>query len=187
MLVAQLNLIRDQAAEAPSLVVLAATNGLHVTRAASAGKPLSVAGIDAQLSGNIDAKQNLALADLRLLDERGLLAVASARIETDVKALWTRPAESVTRLRAAPVVATLVVHGRPLDELPVPLRPTGCSARCTPSSACAARWRSRTFPPKRPSRSSRSATRRKSCRSTSAGRCNTIREPRGSASACRRT
>jgi hypothetical protein len=125
VLVAQLMLMRDTPDDAPSLVVLASTKGLAFTRAVPKGEPLAIRGIDAELSGSVDAKRDFALVDLRFVDEHGILAAASGRADLDVKAFVEQPSELASRLRGVPLVATLVVNDRPFDELPAIVRPSG--------------------------------------------------------------
>jgi translocation and assembly module TamB len=123
--VAQLTLLRASPDEPPDVTLLAATDGLVVVRAASEGEPLRVAGIEAQLSASVDGKQSQAQADLRLLDTHGLLASASARLGLDMKRLLAAPEQAWELVRNEPIVAALVVDGRPLANLPEPIRPPG--------------------------------------------------------------
>jgi hypothetical protein len=124
-LVAQVMVMREAPSDAPSLVALAGTSGLGVTFQAQGAKPVALHGIDFELTANADAKREFAVADLKLIDQHGLLAVASARLDVAVKSLFEHPLEIAERLRVAPVAATLVVDERPFEELPEPVRPSG--------------------------------------------------------------
>ena len=125
-LVAQATLAREDAEEPPSVTLLAATDGLLIEHAGAAGgEPLVIRGIEAQLSANVDGKHDFAQADLRLIDGHGLLSSASGRIAVDMKRALVAPRDVWGLLRVSPVVATLIMDGRPLDELPEPIRPSG--------------------------------------------------------------
>jgi hypothetical protein len=124
-LVAQVMIEREGATDAPSVVVMAGTNGLGVTRHAPESEPLVVSGLDLELNANADSKRDFVLADLRVLDEHGLFAAASGRLDVGIKSLFERPSATWQGLHSAPVVATLVVDDRALDQLPRPLRPAG--------------------------------------------------------------
>ena len=122
---AQVSLVRDDAEKPPSVALLAATSGLVVVEKAAAGaEPLTIAGIEGQVSAHVDGKQDFAQADVRLVDEHGLLLSGSGRIDIDVKRALAAPRESWSWLRREPVVATVVLDDRPLGELPVWVRPT---------------------------------------------------------------
>jgi translocation and assembly module TamB len=121
----QVTLTREAPEDSPSVALLAQTSGLVVTRGAEGNGRVSVGGIDVQLSANVDGKRGFTQADVRLLDEHGLLASASGRIEADVKRLVADPASAPALLSRQPVVLTLIVDDRPLDELPEFVKPSG--------------------------------------------------------------
>jgi translocation and assembly module TamB len=124
-LVAQATLLREQPDRTPDLTLLAATDGLVVVRETEGEEPLRIAGIEAQLSASVNGKENQAQADLRLLDAHGMLASASGHLGLDVKRLLAAPNELWALVRDEPIVAALVIDGRPLAELPEPIRPSG--------------------------------------------------------------
>ena len=121
---AQVSVVRDDADKPPSVALLAATNGLVVVAGAGGGaEPLTISGIEGQVSGHVDAKQGFAQADVRLVDEQGLLLSASGRIDMDVERALAAPGQAWSWLEHEPVIATAVLDDRPLGELPVWARP----------------------------------------------------------------
>jgi translocation and assembly module TamB len=125
---AQVNLVRTTPDGAPSMTVLAATQGLEVTALVGEERaPFSVIGIETQLSGQVDGARGFAQADARFIDSHGLLLSASARLDADVKRVLAAPGSAWSWLEREPIVATAIVDGRPLNELPTWLRPAGLS------------------------------------------------------------
>ncbi|HWP04908.1 MAG TPA: translocation/assembly module TamB domain-containing protein [Polyangiaceae bacterium] len=128
VVVAQVNVVRTTPDGAPSMTVLAATQGLEVTALLGEERaPFSVIGIETQLSGQVDGTQGFAQADARFIDSHGLLLSASARLAADVKRFLAAPGSAWAWLEREPIVATAIVDGRPLAELPTWLRPPGLS------------------------------------------------------------
>jgi translocation and assembly module TamB len=125
-LMAQVNVTRTTPDGAPSLSVLAATQGLEVTPVLEGeAEPPTITGIEAHVSGRVDGAAGFAQADARLIDAHGLLLSASARLQADVKRFLAAPRAAWSWLAREPVVATAIVDGRPLAELPVWVRPSG--------------------------------------------------------------
>ena len=104
--------------------MLAATDGLVVVRGPAGTTPLTISGIEAQLSGNLDGTHGFAQADCRLLDAHGLLLTASGRLDLDVKRLLDAPQAAWPWLQKEPIVATVILDGRQLGELPPFVRPS---------------------------------------------------------------
>ncbi len=122
--IGQVSVLRAGPEDPPSVTLLAATQGLAVTRGTGA-KALHVSGVEAALGGNLDGKQGFLEGNLQLIDASGLLASANGRIDVDVTRVLAAPARALALLRSEPVVATLVVEHRALDGLPPFLRPSG--------------------------------------------------------------
>jgi len=123
---AQVNLVRTTPDGAPSMTLLAATQGLEVTALVGEERaPFTVTGIETQLSGQVDGTRGFAQADARFIDAHGLLLSVSARLDADVKRFLAAPGAAWSWLAHEPIVATAIVDGRPLAELPAWIRPSG--------------------------------------------------------------
>lgn len=119
----EVSVLRTAPDDPPSVTVLAATQGLTLTRGAAGATPLRASGVEVELSGNVDGKQGFAQANVQLLDASGLLAAASGRIDLDVKRALAEPAKLLALVRGEPLLAKLVIDNRPLDGLPPFIRP----------------------------------------------------------------
>jgi autotransporter translocation and assembly factor TamB len=124
--IGQATLLRPSPETPPSLSVLAATDKLGFTRAGADGAaPLVVKGVELQFGGSSDGATGVTEVSARLVDAHGLLLTASGRGELALERALTAPGELFRRLRERPVALTLVVDGRPLEELPEFVRPKG--------------------------------------------------------------
>ncbi|HEY3494533.1 MAG TPA: translocation/assembly module TamB domain-containing protein [Polyangiaceae bacterium] len=127
-LIAQLTVLRPEPESPPSLNLLAATDGLGLAlKTENPEQPLRVSGVELQVGGSVDAASGVAEASVRLVDAHGLLASGSGRGELDWKNVLGERRAVLRGFQDRPLAVTLVVEGRPLDELPALVRPSGVS------------------------------------------------------------
>lgn len=128
---ALLVLDRSEPSAIPNLSLIANTSDLFVGLEPSPGQSTgkNFEGVDAHAGLNVNGSTGDTDFTLKLDDHRGPLASATLHSTVDLERATKAPEHLVDQLRDTPLVAKVVIDDRPLEELPLPVRPAGVLGR----------------------------------------------------------